>query len=122
MQNYYFSMKLKHMFLFFNDLKMKRMVIHPIYSVAIINAPIVITNMKRMNDIVFLETKEWQHVSHYINNAAGFVSMIFQMIEKIEPAAELPCYCGQFGGAEIRGVGRTKSFRPWMLLEEQEIA
>jgi hypothetical protein len=55
MQNYYFSMKLKHMFLFFNDLKMKRMVIHPIYSVAIINAPIVITNMKRMNDIVFLD-------------------------------------------------------------------
>jgi ribonuclease HI len=38
-----------------------------------------------VNDL-WMETEEWQHVSHYMNNAAGFVSMIFQMIEEIEHA------------------------------------
>jgi hypothetical protein len=39
-----------------------------------------------VNDL-WLETEEWQHVSNYINNAVGFVPMIFQMLEEINPKA-----------------------------------
>ncbi|XP_045829124.1 uncharacterized protein LOC123920841 [Trifolium pratense] len=33
---------------------------------------------------VWLETDEWQQINHFMTDARGFVSMMFEMIEKIE--------------------------------------